>query len=424
MSTRKTRAPFEVYLDSSELGGLEQIGTLYRQAERTGLPAPFAYAQSWLDGGKAFMLDPRLELYPEEQYPPDKSVAFGIFMDSAPDRWGRVLMERREAVQADKEDRPMRNLQEIDFLLGVHDLTRVGALRFRDGQKVFQDNSANAAPPVTDLGTLANIAMRIEDVGIEKLPEYEQWLAMLIAPGTSLGGARPKANFTNLGSELWIAKFPAKDDRYDVGAWEYLVHGLARDAGIWVPKSELKYVGTGYGTFCVERFDRSDGSRRMYASAMTVLERQDGDTSAGYPDLAEFLSDSGAQGHIGGDLEQLFRRLVFNVLVGNRDDHLRNHGFIREATGWRLSPAFDINPNASKLEHALSLDGNSAVPDIDAVLDTAAFYRLTDPEAKEIATDIRKVVARWREEATRLKLSRQEVQRMESVFLDAGDQRA
>jgi serine/threonine-protein kinase HipA len=309
-------------------------------------------------------------------------------------------------------------------LLGVHDSTRVGALRFRDEQKVFRDNSANAAPPVTDLGTLANIAMRIEDVGIEKLPEYEQWLAILIAPGTSLGGARPKANFTNLGSELWIAKFPAKEDRYDVGAWEYLVHGLARNAGIWLPKSELKHVGTGYGTFCVERFDRSNGTRRMYASAMTVLERQDRDSSAGYPDLAEFLSDNGAQGHIGRDLEQLFRRLVFNVLVGNRDDHLRNHGFIREATGWRLSPAFDINPNASKLEHALSLDGNSAVPDMHAVLDTAAFYRLTDRQAKEIATDIRKVVGTWREEAARLKLSRQEVQRMESVFADTGDRRA
>jgi serine/threonine-protein kinase HipA len=236
-----------------------------------------------LEDGKAFMLDPRLELYSDEQYPPNKSVAFGIFMDSAPDRWGRMLMERHEAVQADKDDRPMRNMQEIDFLLGVHDTTRAGALRFWDENKVFQDDSLNAAPPVTDLGTLATIAMRIEDVGIEKLPEYEQWLAMLIAPGTSLGGARPKANFTNLGSELWIAKFPAKDDRYDVGALEFLVHGLAKRAGIWVPKSELKYVGAGYGTFCVERFDRHNGSRRMYASAMTLLERRDGDTNAGYP---------------------------------------------------------------------------------------------------------------------------------------------
>ncbi|WP_301785385.1 type II toxin-antitoxin system HipA family toxin [Caballeronia sp. SEWSISQ10-4 2] len=395
---------------------MDQIGTLYRQAERTDLPAPFAYTQAWLDSRKAFMLDPRLELYSDEQYPPNKAVTFGIFMDSAPDRWGRVLMERREAVQADKHDRPMRTLQEIDFLLGVHDLTRVGALRFRDENKVFQDDSANAAPPVTDLGTLASIAIRIEDVGIEKMPEYEQWLAMLIAPGTSLGGARPKANFTNLGNELWIAKFPAKDDRYDVGAWEYLVHGLARSAGIWVPKSELKYVGTGYATFCVERFDRSKGSRRMYASAMTMLERRDGDTNAGYPDLAEFLSDGGAQGHIGGDLEQLFRRLVFNVLIGNRDDHLRNHGFIREPTGWRLSPAFDMNPNASKLEHTLSIDGKSAAPDMNAVLDTAAFYRLTEGEAEQVIADIRKVVATWRDEAARLKLSRQEIQRMEPVF--------
>ncbi|MFM0399985.1 type II toxin-antitoxin system HipA family toxin [Paraburkholderia aspalathi] len=416
MVSNKPRDAFKVFLDATELSSQQQVGTLYRQTARTDLPASFAYAKSWIDGRNAFMLDPRLELWTDEQYPPAKSAAFGVFMDSAPDRWGRVLMERREAAAADREDRPMRNLQEIDFLLGVHDLTRVGALRFQDVDGHFLDNSADAAPPVTDLATLAYISLRIEEADIEKLPEYEQWLAMLIAPGTSLGGARPKANFTSLGNDLWIAKFPAKDDRYDIGAWEYIAHRLARKAGIWVPQSELKYVGTRYGTFCVERFDRREGSRRMYTSAMTLLERQDGESGAGYLDIAEYLADNGAQGHIDEDLAQLFRRVVFNVLMGNRDDHLRNHGFIREPSGWRLSPAFDMNPNPSKGEHALTLDGMSALPDLETAFDTAEFYRLDDTDARRIVAEVQDAVDTWREEAAALNLSRPEIQRMESVF--------
>jgi serine/threonine-protein kinase HipA len=416
MVSNKPRDAFKVFLDATELSSMQQVGTLYRQTARTDLPASFAYAKSWVDGRNAFMLDPRLELWTDEQYPPAKSAAFGVFMDSAPDRWGRVLMERREAVAADREDRPMRNLQEIDFLLGVHDLTRVGALRFQNMEGHFLDNSADAAPPVTDLATLAYISLRIEEADIEKLPEYEQWLAMLIAPGTSLGGARPKANFTSLGNDLWIAKFPAKDDRYDIGAWEYIAHRLARKAGIWVPQSELKYVGTRYGTFCVERFDRRAGSRRMYTSAMTLLERQDGESEASYLDIAEYLAGNGAQGHIDEDLAQLFRRIVFNVLVGNRDDHLRNHGFIREASGWRLSPAFDMNPNPGKREHALTLDGMSALPNLETAIETAEFYRLDDTQARRVVTEVQDAVDTWREEAAALNLSRPEIQRMENVF--------
>ena len=416
MASGKGRDALKVFLDAADLGDMQQVGTLYRQTGRTDLPASFAYADSWVDGRNAFMLDPRLELWVDEQYPPAKSAAFGIFMDSAPDRWGRVLMERREAAAADREDRPMRNLQEIDFLLGVHDQTRVGALRFQDASGTFLDNSADAAPPVTDLATLAYISLRIEEAGVEKLPEYDKWLAMLIAPGTSLGGARPKANFTNLGDDLWIAKFPAKDDRYDIGAWEYITHCLAKKAGIRVPRSELKYIGARYGTFCVERFDRCEGSRRMYASAMTMLERQDGDADASYLDIAEYLASNGAQNHIEKDLAQLFRRLVFNVLVGNRDDHLRNHGFIREASGWRLSPAFDMNPNPARREHALTLDGISALPDLDTAIETAELYRIDSAQARHLVAEVRDAVSTWREEAAEWNLSRPEIQRMETVF--------
>src|SRR5262245_991428 len=209
-------------------------------------------------------------------------------MDSAPDRWGRLLMERREAAEALREHRRVRTLQELDFLLGVHDLTRMGALRFRSVHGgPFLDDSHDSVPPVTNLRELADISKRIEEPGVEKLPTYEQWLAMLIAPGTSLGGSRPKVNFLERDQTLWIAKFPAREDRYDVGTWELVVHKLAKKAGLAVPESRIERLTDRYGTFCVSRFDRTGPDRRMFASATTLLERVDGDKSASYIDLAE-----------------------------------------------------------------------------------------------------------------------------------------
>ena len=414
--TGMPRDVFEVLLDASELGELQKVGTLYRSSSRADVPASFEYTSEWRESNKAFMLDPRLELWQGEQYPPAPVTAFGVFMDSAPDRWGRVLMERREAAMARHEGRNVRNLQELDFLLGVHDLTRMGALRLRRPGGPFLDDSTNAAPPVTSLRELADISQRIEESGVARLPEYEAWLAALIAPGSSLGGTRPKACFTESDGRIWIAKFPARDDRYDVGGWEYLVHQLARSANIWVPESRKVSLTPPYRAFCVERFDRQGKSRRMYASAMTMLGHEDGATNASYLNIAEFISNYGAQGHIDGDLEQLFRRVVFNVLIGNRDDHLRNHGFIREPSGWRLSPAFDMNPSPSKIEHALTLDGSSAEANIELVLSTLEFYRLDTPKAVRIVDQTTQVVATWRTRAAQLKLPREEIERMENAF--------
>ncbi len=312
----------------------------------------------------------------------------------------------------------MRALQDLDFLLGAHDLTRIGALRFRvSGNGRFLDNSANAAPPVNDLAELAHISQRIEEPGAEKLPEYERWLAMLSAPGTSLGGARPKANFTDTDGRLWIAKFPALDDDYDVGRWEFVVHRLAVRAGVRVPESRVEQLTDQYGTFCVARFDRIPGSRRMYASAVTLLERHDDDEPGGsYLDIAEFISDQGADEHINQDLEQLFRRAVFNVLIGNRDDHLRNHGFTLTPNGWRLSEAFDMNPNVARPRHALTLDGRSAEPNVATVLRTADLYRIDAERARTIVKEVRGAVATWRDEAPRQGLPGSELSRMEAVI--------
>lgn len=415
MAKPPDRITYDVHLDAPELGVNQRVGKLHRHTHRTDVAASFEYDKDWLESDSRFALDPRLELWRGEQHPPVEAAAFGVFMDSAPDRWGRVLMERREAAAAEREGRNMRALQEMDFLLGVFDHTRMGGLRFRGSDGVFLDNHQNAAPPVTDLKELAHISRRIEEPGVEKLPEYERWLAMLIAPGTSLGGARPKANFTD-DNRLWIAKFPAKDDRYDVGSWEYLMHLLSKKAGIVVPDARLAHLTDRYGTFCSSRFDRVGSGRRMYASAMTLLERRDGEAGGSYLDLVEFISDHGAQGHVAEDLAQLFRRVIFNILVGNRDDHLRNHGFIREPTGWRLSPAFDVNPNMAKQEHALAIDSRNASPNVAVAMAQADLYRLSKQDAQAILDEVRAAIADWREEARKLKLPSIEIQRMASVI--------
>lgn len=430
----RNRVAYEVFLDAAEIGVQRRVGTLWRPLARTDAPAAFAYDADWLASPDAFMLDPRLALWRGEQHPPAHVPAFGVFMDSAPDRWGRVLMERREAMAARREGRRVRPLHEMDFLLGVHDRARVGALRLRQADanpNPFLDNSPHAAPPVTELRELAHIGRRVEEPGVERLPQYERWLAVLVAPGSSLGGARPKANFTAEDGRLWIAKFPAHDDRYDVGGWEYVLHRLAAAAGIWVPPSRLERLGQkgrngqkgrGYATFCVERFDRSGppiASRRMYASAMTLLERQDGGAKAdgaSYLDLAEFLANHGARDCIALDLEQLFRRVLFNVAVSNRDDHLRNHGFARARSGWRLAPAFDMNPSVAKAEHVLRLDGVSAQPDMEVVFRTARLYRVSPARAAQVRDEVRAAVSGWRTQADEAGLGRAEVQRMEAAF--------
>lgn len=328
-------------------------------------------------------------------------------------------MERREASQARRAQRKPRALHELDFLLGVQDAARMGALRLRSTEGgPFLDRSDTAAPPVTSLRELAHISRRIEDPGIEELPEYERWLAMLIAPGSSLGGARPKANFTDADGSLWIAKFPAQADRFDVGGWEYLAHQLAKQAGIVVPQATLQALTERHRTFCVQRFDRHPamGTRRMFSSAMTLLEYRDGEPGASYLELAEFIASHGAQGHVDEDLAQLFRRVVFNVMIGNRDDHLRNHGFIRHPTGWRLSPAYDVNPNPHKLEHSLTLDGHIGTPDLDAVLDTADLYRLKPTQAQAVLAEIRQTISPWQEQAKQLGLPRSDMELMSTVI--------
>jgi serine/threonine-protein kinase HipA len=402
----------QVYLDDPAFGPIDNIGTLTR-GDRGSIR--FTYNQIWLDHANSFPLDPELDLAPGEFYP--KGSNFGVFMDSCPDRWGSVLMQRREDVESKFGDRTRRVLGPWDYLLGVQDCTRMGALRFKRSQdEDFLASEALAAPPITRLAELQQIAFEVTNKKVVDLGRLREWLRVLVAPGASLGGARPKANIVENDGSLWIAKFPARDDTEDIAAYEKLVHDLARDCGIDVPESRLVRIGTGYHTFMVKRFDRDMGNRRFFSSAMPLLHRTDSE-DASYLELAEFVADRGHIDHIEEDLEELFRRVVFNVVVANRDDHLRNHGFIRTPGGWRLAPAFDINPSASKEEHVLALDSCSRYPDLEVVASTADLYRLGEKKSREIIEQVCDVVSAWRPRAKRIGLSAQDCLVLEQCML-------
>lgn len=403
----------EVWLDC-DLCPMQRLGTLAHDRGQVR----FRYAADWLSQPHiAFAIDPHLTLDAGPFFPKPEAGNFGIFLDSSPDRWGQTLMRRREALQARDEQRAARTLYSWDFLLGVQDITRQGALRFRRvGDESFLADEALAAPPVTSLAELAVVAGELTRKDINDLDQLRRWLAVLLAPGASLGGARPKAGFRDKEGGLWIAKFPAHDDDRDIGAWEGIVWWLARQAGIDMPEARVERFGRGsYHTYCVRRFDRAAGRRRFYASAMTLLGK---DTSEGtsYLELAEFLAKRGSPAHLHVDLEQLFRRVVFNVAVGNRDDHLRNHGFILAAGGWRLAPAFDVNPSIDKAEHVLNIDDADNRPSLGNVLATAPFYRLAPARAREIVSEVLAVVAGWKEGARRAGIARADIELTASAF--------
>jgi serine/threonine-protein kinase HipA len=297
----------------------------------------------------------------------------------------------------------------------------MGALRLvRPSDGVFLDDQPLTVPPVARLRELEHWASEVEQ-GLPDVDSEEQWIAMLVAPGSSLGGARPKANYREEDGSLWIAKFPSREDRHDLGAWEHVVARLAARGGIDVPESGLRRLGSPYRTYCARRFDRDAGSRRLYASAMTLSGRQDNEDGASYLDIVQAIESFGDPAAIGEDLRQLFRRLVFNVLISNHDDHLRNHGFLRTAAGWRLAPAFDVNPSPHTQEHSLAIDGTLRIPSLGLVRETAGFYRLRAAEAAAIVEQVQTAVVGWRAEATAGGLAREEVERMAIAFERAGD---
>ncbi|OFY84433.1 MAG: toxin HipA [Bacteroidetes bacterium RIFCSPLOWO2_12_FULL_35_15] len=379
----------------------------------------FEYKKEWLQSEFTYMLDPDLQLYAGRYFPRDEKLNFGAFLDSCPDRWGRVLMDRREAIIARKEKRDTKHLLESDYLLGVFDGHRMGGLRFKlneEGDFLNADKKM-AAPPWASLRELEQASIKFEEDNSDD-EESLRWINLLIAPGSSLGGARPKASTSDPNGHLWIAKFPSIKDENDIGAWEMVVNILAYKAGINIAEGDVKQFNNKYHTYITKRFDRNEkGERIHFASAMTLLGYMDGaghDTGVSYLEIAGFLIKHGAD--VNADLEELWRRIVFHICVKNTDDHLRNHGFLLTDNGWRLSPAYDINPNEFGSGLSLNISENDNSLDLELALSVAKYFRIDEQKGKAIIDQVKSSVSNWRSVANDIGISRSEQDRMSKAF--------
>lgn len=413
-----------VYADWHDLREPLRLGWLQANRTRGREVFEFEFDPAVLDSGALthVHLDPRLGLYEGRQHPAQGHDTFGVFSDASPDRWGRLLMRRRleRAQRAGRVPRGVR-LHESDYLLGVHDAFRLGALRFRlDDTGAFLDDQHDvAAPPFVSLRALEAASLAIERDEDNTEEQADVWLRLLIAPGGSLGGARPKASVVDPRGRLWIAKFPSVRDEHDVGAWELVVQTLALGCGLRVPESQARRFGHRHHTFLVRRFDRTDRGRRLHvASAMTLTGHKDGDdgsTGASYLEIARVLVDHGAQTN--ADLRELWSRIVFSVMVSNGDDHLRNHAFILvPGKGWRLSEAYDVNPVPTAAGLTLNINETDNALDVDLVRSVAPFFRVKTRTADEIIERSRGIVGQWRKIAGRLGLSARACDRMAPAF--------
>lgn len=400
-----------VYADWQELEGPMLMGVLAAERLRGKEIFSFEYDKEWLSSKYVQVLDPDLQLYAGIQYlNTDQKFNFGLFLDSSPDRWGRVLMQRREAAKARIDQRKAEKLFETDYLLGVYDAHRMGGLRFKlDPLGPFlDDDQLQASPPWTSIRELEQISLRLEDEDAIDDPDYLMWLNMMVNPGSSLGGARPKASVIDPDGNLWIAKFPSKNDQGDIGAWEIVTYELAIAAGINMADCQAKKFSSNHHTFMTRRFDRTaDGKRIHFTSAMTQLGYTDGaDATSGvsYLELVDFLTNNGA--NVKNDLHELWRRILFSICVSNTDDHLRNHGFLLSEDGWRLSPAYDINPIETGTGLKLNISENENSLDIDLALEVHEFFRLNKAEAMAIVGQVKSAVSKWRELATSYGISK------------------
>lgn len=405
-----------VYADWIGMEEPKLIGVLSAQQAKSKKAFSFEYDALWLKTGQKFLLDPDISLFSGSQYPNQKE-NFGIFLDSMPDTWGRTLMKRK-AVQLAKENNVKTpTLYDIDFLLGVYDESRMGALRFKiDPNGDFLDNNKIAStPPWSSIRELQNAAENIEDD--KDNDEIRKWLSILIAPGSSLGGARPKANILDTDKSLWIAKFPSKSDTIDKAAWEYLAYELAIQAGIDMAPCRIEKIMGNYNTFFTKRFDRENGERIHFASAMTMTgnnEETIKDNHPSYLEIAEFISNYGVS--IEKNLHQLWRRIVFNISISNTDDHLRNHGFILTNEGWILSPAYDLNPSIDKDGLSLNIDMYNNDLDFELAKSVGEYFRLNEKQMNTIINEVSSVVSKWKEIANKIGISRSEQQLMEKAF--------
>ena len=413
-----------VYGDWLELGDCQRIGLMRVNHSQGRETFSFEYDPNWLAGNETLALDPELLLFEGPQYLNDRDKAsFGLFLDSSPDRWGQVIMKRREALVARHQKRAPKTLLQSDFLLGVHDEQRMGGLRFKvdpDGD-FLSNHDGNNVPPWARLRELENAAWQFQSDDAAENPELREWLNLLMAPGSSIGGARPKAGVCDEEDNLWIAKFPGRNDEIDKGAWEMVTHTLAVRAGLSIAEARAEKFGRPHHTFLTKRFDRAvvEGTRRRihFASAMTMLGYSDGAghaDGASYLEIVEFLGKHGSD--VDADLAELWRRIVFSICVSNTDDHLRNHGFLLADAGWKLSPAYDINPEPTGTGLHLNISEDDNALNLELALEVAEYFRLGNDEAKAIVDKVTSVVTQWSEVASNSGISRGEQEAMAPSF--------
>jgi len=403
-------ADVEVHVDFAP--GLKRVGTLHRHARRGTEALTFEYHAGWLDDASHYSLEPALPLGRGAFAPADDAAIFASISDSAPDTWGRRLMQRAERRCAEREKRTVRTLQELDYLLGVSDVSRLGALRFRNvGAETFQSPTSAGVPGLIELGLLLQITDRIL-----RDEETEDDLQIIFAPGSSLGGARPKASVIDQQNRLAIAKFPKETDDYSVELWESVALTLARHAGIRTPEHELLRVAD-RPVLLTRRFDRTEDARVPFLSALSMLGLKDGERGS-YPELVDALTQYGARAR--EDARELYRRMVLNILISNVDDHLRNHGFLWSGrNGWTLSPAYDLNPTPVDVRPRIlttNITLDEATCDLDLALTSAELFGISLEEAKGISRQVGAVVSTWRAVAATAGARPSEMRRMASAF--------
>lgn len=400
-----------VYADFDWLDTPQLIGELSYDSVRGNETYGFSYDKEWLAKYGDVFLSEDLQNYPGIQYTRPEKDIFACFSDALPDRWGRTLLNRREQIVASEQKQPMRRLTSFDYLMGIDDASRMGGFRFAEtlGGKFINCEANLRVPPLANVKELMHAAHEIEASEEKHLLPSKKWLAQLLHSGTSLGGARPKASVIDEDGNLTVAKFPSRKDDYDVGQWEHFCHVMGRKAGLNIAETST-IPGEDYHILLSKRFDRNDSGKRIhFASALTLLGLTDGDnasTGYGYPDIVDFIIQNGS--NVEQNLEELYRRVAFYIIVGNSDDHFRNHGFLLTRKGWELSPAYDINPTLSD-NQSLLINRTTSESNLDILLESTGEYMLSTEKSKAIIAEVKSTMKSWRNEALRLGLPQRDI---------------
>lgn len=408
-----------VYADFDWLAEPMLVGELGYESLRGSDSYAFKFDNDWLRLYGSLFLSADINNYPGQQYTQPGRDIFGCFSDALPDRWGRLLLNRREQILAAEERRPVRRLSSFDYLIGIDDFSRMGGFRFKtipDGDFINCDSHLRI-PPLADLRSLVAASMEIEKSEEQnRLPEMK-WIQQLVHPGSSLGGARPKAGVRGTDGCLYVAKFPSRNDDYDVSLWEHLSHLLAKKAGVDAAETSVISTGEKYHALLSKRFDRTVDRRRIhFASAMTLLGLTDGSnaqTGNGYLDIVDFILQNCCD--VENNLRQLYRRVAFNIAIGNTDDHFRNHGFLLTPKGWTLSPAYDLNPTTNEYQ-SLLINSSTNKSDLNLLLGSSEEYMIGKDEATKIIGEVTKAIKGWRRMAASLGIAKREMELLEQIL--------